>query len=1133
MGSSASEGSEDAGEGGAASSPGDDYDVQTAHGHAEGVVLDADEEHVVEDTSGDEDEVDDPAAPREPSPPTPLDESGDGDQSEPETDDDAMQEVLHSPSKREVAAKERERLRLMKAERKRRAEELLQQQNEAVKGIDDDKTKDRLQYLLKQTELFAHFAGSKKPAQPAKPKGRGRQNSAYTEQDEDAEFMKEDEELLGTRLTVQPSCIKGGKMREYQIAGLNWLIRLYENGINGILADEMGLGKTLQTISLLGYLSEFRGIHGPHMVIAPKSTLGNWLNEFKRWCPHLRAFKFIGNQDERNALKENNLVPGKFDVVITSYEMVIKEKAAFKKFAYRYIIIDEAHRIKNENSLLSRQVRQFSTNYRLLITGTPLQNNLHELWALLNFLLPEIFSSAEDFDTWFQVSGEEQTEVVQQLHKVLRPFLLRRLKSDVEKSLPPKKETILKIGLSEMQKHYYRSLLQKDIDAVNAGGDRSRLLNIAMQLRKCCNHPYLFQGAEPGPPYTTGDHLVTNAGKMVLLDKLLPKLKERDSRVLIFSQMTRLLDILEDYMMYRGHKYCRIDGNTGGDDRDSAIEAFNREDSDKFAFLLSTRAGGLGINLATADIVILYDSDWNPQVDLQAMDRAHRIGQKKEVHVYRFCSEHTIEEKVIERAYRKLALDALVIQQGRLAEAAKTVGKDELLQMVRYGADVVFSSKESTITDEQIDAIIAKGEQATAELEGYMKQFTDDAKQFKLDDVASLYKYEGVDYKDNKEKQTDLRKLVATNWIEPPKRERKRNYSEAEYFRQAMNRSTGPSKPREPRLPRMPQLQDFQFYNQARLQELFEREVAYNLYINKKAQKEDKEEAAGEGEAPPAEDAEEDKNVPEPLSEEELKEKEDLLDQGFKDWTRRDFNAFVRACEKYGRQDIPAIAKEVESKSEQEVREYSQVFWKRYKELNDWERIYKTIERGESRIQRKDEIMKSIAKKLDQYRNPWREMRIVYGQNKGKAFTEEEDRFMICTIHKLGYGAWDELKQEIRRHFQFRFDWYIKSRTAQELARRCDSLIRMIEKELQDQEERDRQYKADIARVRKGAKKEVPAKGTASPHRGSRLSGGGRSSSGGEGSVGAAEGTSSKRKAMANSYDAPPVAPGNAKKKRT
>uniref|UniRef100_A0A452Y0F7 Chromatin-remodeling complex ATPase chain n=1 Tax=Aegilops tauschii subsp. strangulata TaxID=200361 RepID=A0A452Y0F7_AEGTS len=831
-------------------------------------------------------------------------------------------------------------------------------------------------------------------------------------------------------------------MRDYQLAGLNWLIRLYENGINGILADEMGLGKTLQTISLLGYLHEFRGITGPHMVVAPKSTLGNWMKEIQRFCPVLRAVKFLGNPEERNHIRENLLAPGKFDVCVTSFEMAIKEKTALRRFSWRYIIIDEAHRIKNENSLLSKTMRLFSTNYRLLITGTPLQNNLHELWSLLNFLLPEIFSSAETFDEWFQISGEnDQHEVVQQLHKVLRPFLLRRLKSDVEKGLPPKKETILKVGMSEMQKQYYRALLQKDLEVINAGGERKRLLNIAMQLRKCCNHPYLFQGAEPGPPYTTGDHLIENAGKMVLLDKLLPKLKARDSRVLIFSQMTRLLDILEDYLMYRGYQYCRIDGNTGGDDRDASIEAFNKPGSEKFIFLLSTRAGGLGINLATADIVVLYDSDWNPQVDLQAQDRAHRIGQKKEVQVFRFCTEYTIEEKVIERAYKKLALDALVIQQGRLAEQ-KAVNKDELLQMVRFGAEMVFSSKDSTITDEDIDRIIARGEEATAQLDAKMKKFTEDAIKFKMDDTAELYDFDD----DKEEDKPDFKKLVSDNWIEPPRRERKRNYSESEYFKQAL-RQGAPAKPREPRIPRMPNLHDFQFFNTQRLNELYEKEVKYLVQTNQKK------DTIGDGDG-------EDEEV-EPLNEEEQEEKEQLLEEGFSTWTRRDFNTFIRACEKYGRDDIKSIASEMEGKTEEEVQRYAEVFKERYTELNDYDRIIKNIEKGESKISRKDEIMKAIAKKMDRYKNPWLELKIQYGQNKGKLYNEECDRFLLCMVHKLGYGNWEELKSAFRMSPLFRFDWFVKSRTTQELARRCDTLIRLVEKENQECDERDRQARKD------------------------------------------------------------------------
>ncbi|XP_030508642.2 ISWI chromatin-remodeling complex ATPase CHR11 [Cannabis sativa] len=973
-----------------------------------------------------------------------------GDEDEEEDGDDG--------TNAEVSKREKARLKEMQKVKKQKVQEILDAQNAAIEADMNNRGKGRLNYLLQQTELFAHFAKGDQSSSVKKTKGRGRHASKITEEEEDEECLKEEEDgLVGagtTRLLTQPSCIQG-KMRDYQLAGLNWLIRLYENGINGILADEMGLGKTLQTISLMGYLHEFRGITGPHMVVAPKSTLGNWMNEIRRFCPTLRAVKFLGNPDERKHIREDLLVAGKFDVCVTSFEMAIKEKTTLRRFSWRYIIIDEAHRIKNENSLLSKTMRLYNTNYRLLITGTPLQNNLHELWSLLNFLLPEIFSSAETFDEWFQISGEnDQQEVVQQLHKVLRPFLLRRLKSDVEKGLPPKKETILKVGMSQMQKQYYKALLQKDLEVVNAGGERKRLLNIAMQLRKCCNHPYLFQGAEPGPPYTTGDHLITNAGKMVLLDKLLPKLKERDSRVLIFSQMTRLLDILEDYLMFRGYLYCRIDGNTGGEDRDASIDAFNKPGSEKFVFLLSTRAGGLGINLATADVVILYDSDWNPQVDLQAQDRAHRIGQKKEVQVFRFCTEYTIEEKVIERAYKKLALDALVIQQGRLAEQ-KTVNKDELLQMVRFGAEMVFSSKDSTITDEDIDRIIAKGEEATAELDAKMKKFTEDAIKFKMDDTAELYDFD--DEKD--ENKLDFKKIVSDNWIEPPKRERKRNYSESEYFKQTM-RQGGPTKPKEPRIPRMPQLHDFQFFNTQRLSELYEKEVRFLMQTHQKNQIKD------------TIDVEEPEEVGDPLTAEELEEKERLLEDGFSSWSRRDFNTFIRACEKYGRNDIKSIALEMEGKTEVEVERYAKVFKDRYKELNDYDRIIKNIERGEARISRKDEIMKAIGKKLDRYKNPWLELKIQYGQNKGKLYNEECDRFMICMIHKLGYGNWDELKAAFRTSPLFRFDWFVKSRTTQELARRCDTLIRLVEKENQEYDERERQARKE----KKHAKNLTPSK---------------------------------------------------------
>lgn len=1057
-----------------------------------------------------------------------VDEPLDEDSKETE-DEDYVEEGVGSPSRVETARQEKERLRKQALAKKELLSKMRNDQvNKAAAG-DAQRAENRLNYLLRQAEIFQHFA----PASSVKEakKGRGRLASKFTEDAEDEELLRDEEGEnmnAGHRLQVQPSIIKHGQMREYQMQGLNWLIHLYDNGINGILADEMGLGKTLQTISLLAYLNEYRGITGPHMVIVPKSTMGNWCNEFRRWCPSIRCVKFHGNAEARNHQKDNVVTPGRFDVVVTSYEMVTKEKNHFKKFHWRYIIIDEAHRIKNENSLLSRVVRTFRTNYRLLITGTPLQNNLHELWALLNFLLPEVFASAEKFEEWFSLGDggkEKEAEVVQQLHKVLRPFLLRRVKSDVERGLPPKKETILKIGMSEMQRKWYAALLQKDIETLNGGTDRSRLLNVVMQLRKCCNHPYLFQGAEPGPPYMAGDHLMENSGKMVLLDKLLQRLQTRGSRVLIFSQMTRMLDILEDYCLYRQYGYCRIDGNTSGDDREFMIDDFNREGSERFVFLLSTRAGGLGINLATADIVVLYDSDWNPQMDLQAMDRAHRIGQKKEVQVFRFCTENSIEEKVIEKAYKKLRLDALVIQQGRLTDSSTTkVNKEDLLSMVRYGAELVFSSEAANITDADIDAILQKGERDTKELNDKMQQFTEKAMNFTIDGGLTVY-----DYKDEEEAADakgdigTLKNIMAANWVDT-KRERKRvaNYSESEYYKNAMKASKS-ERSSGPRLPKMPALLDFQFFNLRRLTELFEKENNYEMHRHALAQKEAAARAQGASDEAIAAQLAPTEDDPQPLTEEESTEKDALLEDGFKDWNRRDFNAFVRAAEKYGRDALSSIAAEVEGKSEEEVRAYSKVFWKRHKELNDWEKIIKNIERGEQKIQRQQDIMNAVAAKLERYKNPWQDLKIQYGANKGKAYTEEEDRFILCMLHKLGYGAWDDLKAEIRKSWRFRFDWFFKSRTPQELARRSDTLIRLIEKENEDIEKAETEERRKVGGP-SGSKRSGASKASDST--------GGAAAGGAGGAAAAAPGGAKKRKSNANGPGALTGAPPGGAVKR-
>ncbi|KAL2110936.1 hypothetical protein VUR80DRAFT_553 [Thermomyces stellatus] len=949
----------------------------------------------------------------------------------------------------------------------------------------EDDTIRRFRYLLGLTDLFRHFIETnpdpkireimveidrqneerdKKKGGSRRQGGAANARARRTEKEEDEELLH-DEKRGGAAETVfreSPSFIKG-TLRDYQIAGLNWLISLHENGISGILADEMGLGKTLQTISFLGYLRHLMGITGPHLITVPKSTLDNWKREFERWTPEVNVLVLQGAKEERHQLINDRLIDEDFDVCITSYEMVLREKAHLKKFAWQYIIVDEAHRIKNEESSLSQVIRLFQSRNRLLITGTPLQNNLHELWALLNFLLPDVFGDSEAFDKWFTGQDRDQDAVVQQLHRVLRPFLLRRVKSDVEKSLLPKKEINVYLGMSEMQVKWYQKILEKDIDAVNgAGGKReskTRLLNIVMQLRKCCNHPYLFEGAEPGPPYTTDEHLIKNSAKMMVLDKLLVRLKSQGSRVLIFSQMSRLLDILEDYCVFREYNYCRIDGSTAHEERIAAIDEYNKPGSEKFIFLLTTRAGGLGINLTSADIVILFDSDWNPQADLQAMDRAHRIGQTKQVVVYRFVTDNAIEEKVLERAAQKLRLDQLVIQQGRAQIASKAAAnKEELLSMIQHGAQDVFSQKGGTgpmgsggeVGEADIDEILARGESRTKELNAkYEKLGLDDLQNFTSE---SAYEWNGKDFQ-KKKNDTNL----GITWIEPAKRERKeQSYSMDKYFKQAMYPSSkAEQKPKAPRAPKQVPVHDYQFYP-PRLRELQERETAhYRKEIGYKVPLPDgDEDTLEEREAERAKAQEEIDNAV-PLTEEEQAEKAELSEQGFGDWNRRDFQQFLNASGRYGRNQYESIAGDIDSKTTAQVKAYAKVFWQRYEEIADWPKYVKIVEDGEERNRRVEHQRKMLRKKLSSYRVPLQQMKINYSvstTNK-KVYTEEEDRFLLVMLDKYGIdseGLYENIREEIRESPLFRFDWFFLSRTPIELSRRCTTLLTTVMKEFED-----------------------------------------------------------------------------------
>uniref|UniRef100_A0A8C2K2T4 Proliferation-associated SNF2-like protein n=1 Tax=Cyprinus carpio TaxID=7962 RepID=A0A8C2K2T4_CYPCA len=565
----------------------------------------------------------------------------------------------------------------------------------------------------------------------------------------------------------QPKLFTGGVMRWYQVEGIEWLRMLWENGINGILADEMGLGKTIQCIAHIAMMVE-KKVLGPFLVVAPLSTLPNWISEFKRFTPEVSVLLYHGPQKERmDLVKKIRQAQGPLKmcpVVVTSFEIAMRDRKLLQRFHWNYMIVDEGHRIKNLNCRLVQELKMLMTDNKLLLTGTPLQNNLSELWSLLNFLLPDVFDDLKSFESWFDIStitsdaenivaNEREQNILHMLHQILTPFLLRRLKSDVTLEVPPKKEIVVYAPLTNKQEAFYMAIVNKTIAKLlgqekvtpvpltSSGRPKRRtrkvvdysesntdsmkdlerylekvqkdmesqaspvvdvsmpvdaqvnlkLQNILMLLKRCCNHAYLIE--YPLDPATgefkIDEQLVEASGKFLILDRMLPALKKRGHKVLIFSQMTSILDILMDYCYLRGYEYSRLDGSMSYTDRDENMKKFS-SDPEVFLFLLSTRAGGLGINLTAADTVIIFDSDWNPQADLQAQDRCHRIGQTKPVMVYRLITANTIDEKILERASAKRKLEKMVIHKnkfkGSKAELKQTkscVDVNELVELLK------------------------------------------------------------------------------------------------------------------------------------------------------------------------------------------------------------------------------------------------------------------------------------------------------------------------------------------------------------------------------------------------------------------------------------------------------------------
>ncbi|KAB8339220.1 hypothetical protein FH972_022154 [Carpinus fangiana] len=472
---------------------------------------------------------------------------------------------------------------------------------------------------------------------------------------------------------VQPDYIKFGQLRDFQIRGVNFIAAKWVQDKNVFLADEMGLGKTVQTVAFLSWLRHQRQMNGPFLIVVPLSTTMAWADTLDKWAPDINYIVYHGNKQSLELIREKEWYDQatgkiKFHCMLSTYEVVNDGVPELGNIKWQFLALDEAHRLKNPDSKSYKALSAVPNANRLLITGTPIQNNLEELAALMRFANPDEDLELNDID----LASEGVSSKIKALQDKIRGFMIRRTKRTVEKDMPSKTEKIIRVELSDFQLEHYKNILERNYAALNSNttGPKASLLNIVMELKKSSNHPLLFPGCENqllGTDPSSEKYLktiITSSGKMMVLDQLLTKFKKEGHRVLIFSQLTTMLDILADYCGMRGHKFQRLDGNVSSQARNASINHFNAADSNDFVFLLSTRAGGLGINLATADTVILFDSDWNPQMDLQAMARAHRIGQTKPVMVYRFVSKETIEEDIIERARNKLMLEYITIQRG-------------------------------------------------------------------------------------------------------------------------------------------------------------------------------------------------------------------------------------------------------------------------------------------------------------------------------------------------------------------------------------------------------------------------------------------------------------------------------------
>ncbi|KAI6008336.1 SNF2 family DNA-dependent ATPase [Pisolithus orientalis] len=537
------------------------------------------------------------------------------------------------------------------------------------------------------------------------------------------------------------------KLMKFQIDGLNWLCDNWWIRQPCILADEMGLGKTVQIVTFLGRLvGEFKA--APALVVVPNSTITNWVREFSRWAPRLRVVPFYGEAKSRDVVIQYELFHGstkrgaanpKYHVLITTYETVTSNRdfaVVFRNIPrWEVLVVDEGQRLKSDTSLLFRKLNELNVVHRVIMTGTPLNNNIRELFNLMNFLDPNQWNDLETLAKEYEVLNED---LVRQLHARLKPYFLRRIKSDVLQ-LPPKNEVIVPVSMSPLQKEVYRSILSQNLQilsnlvrsssaAVQHGRSlsiKANLNNLLMQLRKCLQHPYLISDTiEPAglPLAEAHERLISASAKLRLLKCLLPKLKARGHRVLLFSQFVLVLDIVEDFLTGEGYKFLRLDGDTKQSVRQKGMDEFNQPDSDVFIYILTTRAGGVGINLYTADTVIIFDPDFNPHQDLQAISRSHRYGQQKTCLVFKLMVKDSAEEKIMQAGKKKLVLDHLIVQKMDDDEN----GAGDLESILTFGAKELFeendqNARDIVYTDNDLDKLIEK-----TEVEGEQEEVTKD-----------------------------------------------------------------------------------------------------------------------------------------------------------------------------------------------------------------------------------------------------------------------------------------------------------------------------------------------------------------------------------------------------------------------